>query len=69
MKMVSRCVAMVLMLHVAVSLSAQVVGNLDYFDGEVRISRGNQVFDAWDLGFGEPMSEGYVVETGATGTA
>ncbi|MFP4509517.1 MAG: FecR domain-containing protein, partial [Spirochaetaceae bacterium] len=69
MKMVSRCVAMVLMLHVAVSLSAQVVGNLDYFDGEVRISRGNQVFDAWDLGFGEPLSEGEVVETGATGTA
>lgn len=69
MKVVSRCVAISLMLFVGGKVTAQVVGNLDYFDGEVRISRGTQVFDAWDFGFGEPLSEGEVVETGATGTA
>ncbi len=69
MKTMSRGVVVTFMLFSVLSVSAQVVGNLDYFEGDVQISRGDRVFDAWDFGFGESLSQGEVVETGANGNA
>ncbi len=69
MKFLARGVVAAFVMFCALPAFSQAVGSLDFFDGEVQISRANQVIDAWTLGFGEALFEGEVVETGPTGSA